>query len=95
MTVEASRVKSAMRYIEKMHRINVTDKTLFKTENQYQIEMMNNQAQHITSQDDNLILLDNGKSFSKSLQTVYPAEFTAWISGILTYNLISSIQWNY
>jgi hypothetical protein len=65
-----------------MHDKNVSDKTLYKTDNAYQIEMINNQAKHVLSADDDLIKLDNGKSFQKSLQEVYPADFTAWVSGI-------------
>jgi hypothetical protein len=65
-----------------MHEKKVSDNTLYKTENAYQIEMINNQTKHVPTGDDNLIKLDNGKSFQKSLQEVYPADFTAWVSGI-------------
>ena len=29
------------------------------------------------------IILENGKEFDKTIQEVYPSEFTAWINGII------------
>ena len=38
-------------------------------------------VKHVFTKDESLIILDNGKSFRKTTQPVYPAEFTTWISG--------------
>jgi hypothetical protein len=60
---------------------HVTDMTLFKSDNEYHLEMVSGNTKHVISQDENLIQLDNGKSFVKTVQNVFPSEFTDWVSG--------------
>ena len=51
------------------------------TDNLYQIEMLKGNVKHKFKRDEIKIELENGKKFEKSLQSVFPIEFTEWISG--------------
>ena len=56
---------------------------MFISQNEYEKEMIadSGQLKHKFTHDDGKIVLTNGKQFAKSVQPVFPAEFTAWISG--------------
>ena len=58
---------------------NATEMTVFQTQQAYTNQMLKGQSKHVYSNDPNKIVLENGKTFSKSLQKGYPSEFTNWI----------------
>ena len=65
---------------------NITSNTMFISQNEYEKELVagSGQLKHTFTNDNNKITLPNGKQFVKSVQPVFPAEFTAWISGFFT-----------
>lgn len=80
--VEPACIEQIKTYDQKMLELkSVTNKTLFKTDNLYQIEILKGNVKHKFKRDEIKIELENGKKFEKSLQSVFPIEFTEWISG--------------
>lgn len=63
---------------------NITEKTLFHSSKEYTNEIIAGNANHIFTNDEKLIQLENGKIFSKTLQTIYPEEFSLWLNGKIT-----------
>ncbi|RNA40142.1 hypothetical protein BpHYR1_000486 [Brachionus plicatilis] len=80
--IEPSRVQSPKNYTSKMHEKNLSDNTLLKTGQPYTNEILGGNSKHIFSKEKNKIYLENGKTFTKMYQCVYPAEFTAWLNGV-------------
>lgn len=59
-----------------------SEKTVYLTENSYQVEMVSGNSKHLSSNDNDKIVLDNGKSFIKSTQKVFPQSFYDWINSM-------------
>ena len=59
------------------HKSSVTTKTLFQTDNPYQMQLLEANVKHkFIGKNETKIELTNGKQFEKSLQSVFPLEFT-------------------
>lgn len=80
--MEPTRVKSPKNYNLKMHEKNLSDKTLLINNEPYTNEIISGNSKHVFKKDKTKIYLDNGKTFIKMYQEVYPAEFTAWLNGV-------------
>ncbi|CAF0950950.1 unnamed protein product [Brachionus calyciflorus] len=81
LDIEPSRVLSPKNYVKRMEDKNVTEKSLMKIEDSYTNEMLAGNDKQIFTKDKEKIYLENGKTFTKSYQTVYPEEFTVWLNG--------------
>lgn len=81
--IEPSRVQSPKNFTSKMQEDKqLSEKTLLKTDQVYTNEIIGGNSQQIFNNDKTKIYLENGKTFTKSYQEVYPAEFTAWLNGV-------------
>lgn len=80
--IDPSRVQSPKNYTLKMLEKNLSDKTLLNNNEPYTNEIISGNSKHVFNKDKNKIYLDNGKTFNKMYQVIYPAEFTAWLNGI-------------
>jgi hypothetical protein len=81
---EPSKIIAEKTFREKMKEKNLSDKTLLKTDDELTNQILKDRK-HVFTGDENKIVLENGKVFKKSFNPVYPAEFTAWISGVDLY----------
>lgn len=90
--VQSAYIEPAKTYDQRMlveYKPLITNKTLFQTDNQYQMELLQGNVRHkYAANNETKIELENGKQFEKSLQSVFPLEFTNCISNafILKYN---------
>lgn len=60
----------------------ITSKTVFKSDNAYTNKLLEGNVTHTFKRDEKKIKLEDGTEFEKSLQSVFPIEFTQWISGV-------------
>jgi hypothetical protein len=81
LKVRPNKIKSPKTYEQDMRKKNVTDMTLYRTANAYEMQMINGSNKHMIIQNRDQIMLENGEVFRKTVQPVYPAEFTEWIHG--------------
>lgn len=84
ITFEPTNMDSPASYGERMADKKVTAKTLLDTREQYTSDMIaagGNLKHKFIADNDAKIVTEEGKTFAKNLQQVFPPEFTAWISG--------------
>lgn len=77
--IEQSVIDNQDTFHEKMRKKNAGELSVLKSNQPFTNEMLKGKAKHLFSKDDKVIRLDNEKSYSKSLQIVYPAAFSNWI----------------
>ncbi len=81
----STKIRNPISYEKKMLAKNLTSKTLLTCKSEYEKDMTSSGGclkHEYTHNSDKKIELLNDKTYIKNLQPVFPAEFTAWISGI-------------
>lgn len=84
ISFEPTYMDSPASYGERMTKKKVTAKTLLSTREEYTSDMIASGGNHrhkFIADNDAKIVTEEGKTFAKNLQQVFPPEFTAWISG--------------
>jgi hypothetical protein len=78
--IQSAYIEPVRTYDQRMlseYKSSVTSKTLFQTDNQFQMELLEANVKHkFMGKNETKIELNNGKQFEKSLQSVFPLEFT-------------------
>lgn len=65
-----------------------TSKTVLISDNMYTNRILEKNVLHKFKRDEKKIVLQDGSAFEKSLQPVFPIEFTQWISGKILWIII-------